>query len=61
MTINYGQVTRNLWSGLSSDTKPTDNRVHYGDAFLETDTSTWYLWNGSAWSKSTNTPVMRSL
>jgi hypothetical protein len=50
MTITYAGAPRYLWSCLSSDTKPTNSRVGVNDILLVTDTSAYYIWNGTAWN-----------
>ena len=36
------------FSGLQSDTKPTDN-IAYGSTFYETDTTTAYVYTSAGW------------
>ena len=36
--------------GASTDTKP-DTGVDIGSLLLETDTSIWWMWDGSTWSQ----------
>lgn len=45
MTLLY--LASNVISGVSGDTKPTS--IPTNSFFLETDTGTTYIWNGSAW------------
>lgn len=60
MAITMAKIARQLWQGLSSDTKPTDLRVETNDVFFETDTRNLFIWNGTVWSKSNSTPPMRT-
>ena len=41
-----------ILAGLSTAVKPTDRSV--GSIFLETDTSKFFLWSGTAWVQSTS-------
>jgi len=49
MTIKGPYEIIHYFTGLSTDTKPTDNAV-LGDRFFETDTRLWYIYDGSSWS-----------
>jgi len=44
----YNKDTTKTFYGLSTDTKPTANMVK-GNVFFEINTSTAYMWNGTAW------------
>lgn len=50
MTITYNHAPRYLWSCLSGDTKPIDARVAINDLLLQTDTGTYYIFNGTTWN-----------
>lgn len=52
MAITVGVKGVHLWQGLAADTKPgaNDGRVALNDVFFETDTTKYYLWNGSVWT-----------
>jgi hypothetical protein len=60
MAVTSGNMSRYMWQGLSSDTKPTDNRVGVNDVFFETDTGRWFLWNvkTASWTVSSPRPPM---
>jgi hypothetical protein len=47
MTIQY--LAGNKITGLSGDTKPTN--VVATSKFLETDTNTEFIWDGSSWTQ----------
>lgn len=49
MSLTQGALPRNLWSGLSTDTKPTDSRINTFDQFYETDTGKGYIYANGAW------------
>jgi hypothetical protein len=51
VAVILGPLSSNLWSGLSTDTKPTasDIRLKLNDVFFERDTTKYYLWCGDAW------------
>jgi hypothetical protein len=55
MTLVY--LAGNQITGLSSDTKPTN--VVTNSKFLETDTKSEYVFDGSSWSK-TNTQGIKA-
>lgn len=43
------QGAKNQWTGLSTDTKPTDNRVSQNDSLYLTDTGQQYIYANGAW------------
>jgi len=60
MAVVSGGLSRYMWQGLSSDVKPTDNRVGVNDVFFETDTGRYFLWNlkTATWNVSSFRPPM---
>jgi hypothetical protein len=46
-------AARQLFFGLSSDTKPTQG-MRVGAVFVEYDTGLEYIWDGSAWIELVN-------
>lgn len=56
MTITYYQPPRYQWQCLSTDTKPTDNRVSLNDLLFITDTGVWQIWNGASWNNYVGNP-----
>ncbi len=49
MAIRGPYEVIHYYTGLSTDTKPTNNVV-LGDRFFETDTGLWYIYDTSSWS-----------
>ncbi len=47
MAITSGPISRTLWIGLSTDTKPMAG-VEFAAQFYEYDTGKTYIWTGSA-------------
>lgn len=40
---------RNVYTGLSTDTKPTDSTIPVGSTFTEVDTGQQATWSGTTW------------
>jgi hypothetical protein len=50
MSVTLAAAPRYQWQGLSTDTKPTDNRVGINDLYFAYDTGNLYIYSGTTWN-----------
>lgn len=60
MAVTMAPLPNRLWQGTSGDSKPADARVVVNDVWYQTDTQTYFVWTGAAWSQCSGVPTLRN-